>query len=58
MNKIALPKQLEGNSRIIRLIDSKVKAGPGGRKGHLLLVMECRETKFGKAVTGTDEGAC
>ena len=43
MNEIALLKRLEGNSRIIRLIDSELKAGPGGSKGHLLLVMECGE---------------
>lgn len=43
MNEIALLKRLEGNHRIIRLIDSEVKAGPGGSKGHLLLVMECGE---------------
>jgi len=43
MNEIALLKRLEGNSRIIRLIDSEVKPGPGGSKGHLLLVMECGE---------------
>ncbi|TFY74872.1 hypothetical protein EWM64_g9140 [Hericium alpestre] len=43
MNEIALLKRLGGNSRIIRLIDSEVKAGPGGSKGHLMLVMECGE---------------
>ena len=43
MDEIALLKRLEGNSRIIRLIDSEVKAGSGGSKGHLLLVMECGE---------------
>ncbi|XP_006462735.1 hypothetical protein AGABI2DRAFT_224326 [Agaricus bisporus var. bisporus H97] len=43
MNEIALLKRLEGNHRIIRLIDSEVRAGPGGTKGHLLLVMECGE---------------
>lgn len=43
MNEIALLKRLEGNNRIIRLIDSEVRAGPGGTKGHLLLVMECGE---------------
>jgi serine/threonine-protein kinase TTK/MPS1 len=43
MNEIALLKRLEGNSRIIRLIDSELKPGPGGSKGHLLLVMECGE---------------
>lgn len=43
MNEISLLKRLEGNSRIIRLIDSELKPGPGGQKGHLLLVMECGE---------------
>ncbi|CCM01879.1 uncharacterized protein FIBRA_03950 [Fibroporia radiculosa] len=43
MNEIALLKRLEGNGRIIRLIDSELKAGPGGSKGHLMLVMECGE---------------
>ncbi|KAJ3564564.1 hypothetical protein NP233_g8215 [Leucocoprinus birnbaumii] len=43
MNEIALLKRLEGNHRIIRLLDSEVRAGPGGSKGHLLLVMECGE---------------
>jgi len=42
-NEIRLLKQLEGNHRIIRLIDSEVRPGPGGGKGHLLLVMECGE---------------
>ncbi len=46
MNEIALLKRLEGNSRIIGLIDSELKAGPGGSKGHLLLVMECGEIDF------------
>ncbi|EAU86010.2 other/TTK protein kinase [Coprinopsis cinerea okayama7 len=48
MNEIALLKRLEGNSRIIRLIDSEVKPGPGGSKGHLLLVMECGEIDLAK----------
>lgn len=43
MNEIALLKRLEGNSRIIRLLDSELKPGPGGSKGHLMLVMECGE---------------
>ncbi|KAK7682366.1 hypothetical protein QCA50_014571 [Cerrena zonata] len=43
MNEISLLKRLEGNSRIIRLVDSEVKAGPGGSKGALMLVMECGE---------------
>lgn len=43
MNEIALLKRLDGNHRIIRLIDSEVKAGSGGSKGHLMLVMECGE---------------
>jgi serine/threonine-protein kinase TTK/MPS1 len=48
MNEIALLKRLNGNSRIIRLIDSEVKGGPGGTKGHLLLVMECGEIDLAK----------
>ncbi|KAF8158393.1 hypothetical protein B0H34DRAFT_454137 [Crassisporium funariophilum] len=48
MNEIALLKRLEGNSRIIRLMDSEVKPGPGGSKGHLLLVMECGEIDFAR----------
>ena len=43
MNEISLLKRLEGNSRIIRLVDSEVKAGGGGSKGLLRLVMECGE---------------
>jgi serine/threonine-protein kinase TTK/MPS1 len=43
MNEIALLKRLDGNHRIIRLIDSEVKGGAGGSKGHLMLVMECGE---------------
>ena len=43
MNEIALLKRLSGNSRIIKLVDSEVKPGPGGAKGHLMLVMECGE---------------
>ena len=43
MNEISLLKRLDGNNRIIRLIDSELKAGPGGSKGNLLLVMECGE---------------
>jgi serine/threonine-protein kinase TTK/MPS1 len=43
MNEIALLKRLEGNKRIIRLIDSEAKAGAGTSKGYLHLVMECGE---------------
>jgi serine/threonine-protein kinase TTK/MPS1 len=43
MNEISLLKRLEGNHRIIRLIDSEVKGGPDGSKGHLTLVMELGE---------------
>jgi len=50
MNEIALLKRLEGNSRIIRLVDSEVKAGPGGSKGHLLLVMECGEVDLARLI--------
>jgi serine/threonine-protein kinase TTK/MPS1 len=43
MNEIALLKRLEGNNRIIRLIDSEVRPGTDGSKGHLMLVMELGE---------------
>ncbi|KAI0317499.1 kinase-like domain-containing protein [Amylostereum chailletii] len=43
MNEISLLKRLDGNNRIIRLLDSEVKPGPGGTKGYLMLVMECGE---------------
>ncbi|KAI0051097.1 Pkinase-domain-containing protein [Auriscalpium vulgare] len=43
MNEIALLKRLDGNNRIIRLIDSELKTGPGNSRGYLLLVMECGE---------------
>jgi serine/threonine protein kinase len=43
MNEIALLKRLEGNHRIIRLVDSEVKGGGGSSKGNLMLVMECGE---------------
>ncbi|PPQ77476.1 hypothetical protein CVT25_011346 [Psilocybe cyanescens] len=48
MNEIALLKRLEGNNRIIRLIDSELKPGIHGGKGHLLLVMECGEIDLAK----------
>jgi serine/threonine-protein kinase TTK/MPS1 len=51
MNEIALLKRLEGNSRIIRLIDSEVKPGPGGSRGHLLLVMECGEVDLARLIS-------
>lgn len=51
MNEIALLKRLEGNSRIIRLIDSEVKPGPGGNKGHLYLVMECGEIDLARLIS-------
>ncbi|KAF7324286.1 TTK protein kinase [Mycena sanguinolenta] len=52
MNEIALLKRLDGNSRIIiRLIDSEVKAGPGGSKGHLFLVMECGEIDLARLIS-------
>lgn len=43
MNEIALLKRLEGNSRIIRLVDQEVKGGPNEPRGFLMLVMECGE---------------
>ncbi|KAG6918317.1 hypothetical protein DXG01_015175 [Tephrocybe rancida] len=51
MNEIALLKRLAGNSRIIRLIDSEVKPGPGGSKGHLMLVMECGEVDLARLIS-------
>jgi serine/threonine-protein kinase TTK/MPS1 len=58
MNEIALLKHLEGNSRIIRVIDSEVKAGPWGSKGHLSLVMEVEKSIGEVVTTGVNEGAC
>ncbi|KAG6811634.1 hypothetical protein H0H92_006504 [Tricholoma furcatifolium] len=51
MNEIALLKRLEGNSRIIRLIDSEVRPGPGGSKGNLMLVMECGEIDLASLIS-------
>ncbi|KAG5642666.1 hypothetical protein DXG03_002350 [Asterophora parasitica] len=51
MNEIALLKRLDGNSRIIRLIDSEVKPGPGGSKGYLMLVMECGEVDLARLIS-------
>ncbi|KAG5638162.1 hypothetical protein H0H81_001458 [Sphagnurus paluster] len=51
MNEIALLKRLGGNSRIIRLIDSEVKPGPGGSKGYLMLVMECGEVDLARLIS-------
>lgn len=48
MNEIALLKRLDGNSRIIRLIDSEVRPGPGGTRGNLLLVMECGDADLAR----------
>jgi len=35
MNEIALLRRLDGNDRIIKLVESEVR---GGSKGHLMLV--------------------
>ncbi|KAF5382419.1 hypothetical protein D9615_002978 [Tricholomella constricta] len=51
MNEIALLKRLDGNSRIIRLIDSEVRSGPGGSKGNLMLVMECGEVDLARLIS-------
>ncbi|KAI0345704.1 kinase-like protein [Trametopsis cervina] len=48
MNEIALLKRLEGNTRIIRLLDSEIKQGSGGSKGMLFLVMELGEVDLAK----------
>ncbi|THV05276.1 Pkinase-domain-containing protein [Dendrothele bispora CBS 962.96] len=42
-NEIQLLKRLEGNNRIIRLIDSEIKRPQNGGRGTLMLVMECGE---------------
>ena len=42
MNEISLLRRLEGNRRVIRLIDHESK-GSGSSKGSLVLVMECGE---------------
>ena len=56
MNEIALLKRLEGNSRIIRLIDSEVRRGPGGSRGYLMLVMECGE--IGECFICSESAGC
>lgn len=43
MNEIALLKRLDGNSRIIRLVDSEARMTNTSSKGYLHLVMECGE---------------
>ena len=43
MNEIQLLKRLDGNQRIIRLIDSEIKGSSVANKGNLLLVLECGE---------------
>lgn len=43
MNEIQLLKRLEGNQRIIRLVDSEVKVSSVANRGNLLMVMECGE---------------
>ncbi|GJJ11741.1 hypothetical protein Clacol_005979 [Clathrus columnatus] len=48
MNEIALLRRLDGNDRIIRLIESEVK---GGSKGHLMLVMECGEVDLSRLIS-------
>lgn len=50
MNEIALLKRLEGNQRIIRLIDSEVKPATAGSKGLLMLIMEYGEIDMAKLV--------
>ncbi|KIJ29226.1 hypothetical protein M422DRAFT_269409 [Sphaerobolus stellatus SS14] len=48
MNEIALLRRLDGNDRIIRLIESEVR---GGSKGHLMLVMECGEVDLARLIS-------
>lgn len=51
LNELALLKRLEGNSRIIRLIDSEVKPGARGSKGYLMLVMEMGEVDLARLIS-------
>ncbi|KAI0335853.1 kinase-like protein [Cubamyces sp. BRFM 1775] len=48
MNEIGLLKRLDGNARIIRLLDSEVRQNTAHSKGQLLLVMECGEIDLAK----------
>ncbi|KAI0035205.1 kinase-like domain-containing protein [Vararia minispora EC-137] len=48
MNEISLLKRLNGNERIIRLIDSEVQNNNRGRQNFLYLVMECGEIDLAK----------
>ncbi|PCH40143.1 Pkinase-domain-containing protein [Wolfiporia cocos MD-104 SS10] len=43
INEMQFLKRLEGNTRIIRLIDSEIKPANNAGKGTLFLVMECGE---------------
>ncbi|KAH9891689.1 kinase-like domain-containing protein [Cubamyces lactineus] len=48
MNEIGLLKRLDGNARIIRLLDSEVRQTTANSKGQLMLVMECGEIDLAK----------
>ncbi|KAI0657380.1 kinase-like domain-containing protein [Cubamyces menziesii] len=48
MNEIGLLKRLDGNARIIRLLDSEVRQSTPQTKGQLMLVMECGEIDLAK----------
>lgn len=58
MNEIALLKRLDGNHRIIRLIDSEVRRGGSGSKGVLMLLMECGEIGSWFSVLVSKLGLC
>ncbi|KAL5524445.1 MPS1 [Sanghuangporus sanghuang] len=50
MNEISLLRRLEGNRRVIRIIDNELR-GIGHGKGHLLVVMECGEIDLAKLLS-------
>jgi serine/threonine-protein kinase TTK/MPS1 len=50
MNEIQLLRRLDGNDRIIRLIDAEVQEN-NGKKGYLYLVMECGEIDLAKLLS-------
>ncbi|KAF8583165.1 kinase-like protein [Ramaria rubella] len=54
MNEIALLRRLDGNERIIQLVESEVR---GGSKGHLMLVMECGEVDLARLIAAKQSTA-
>ncbi|KAF5369492.1 hypothetical protein D9758_002640 [Tetrapyrgos nigripes] len=50
INELHLLRRLEGNKRIIRLIDSEVKIPAPGGKGSLMMLMECAEIDLARLI--------